>query len=126
MRGIVVFAHGSRVESANEAVREVARQLASTGRFDVEPAFLELGQTDLAGAVELLVSRGAARIVVIPYFLTMGTHLNRDLPGLAADAAKRYKKVEIHVTAPLDGHPALLQALLDRAWQAEHAEKKTV
>jgi|SRR5215469_627562 sirohydrochlorin ferrochelatase len=125
MTGIVVFAHGSRVESANQAVRDVATQLASTGRFDVEPAFLELGKPDLTGAVELLVSRGAVRIVVIPYFLTMGTHLHRDLPRLAADAAKRYGNVEIHVTAPLDGHPALLQALLDRAWQAEVAEKKT-
>ena len=126
MTGIVVFAHGSRVESANQAVRDVATQLASTRRFDVEPAFLELGQPDLAGAVASLVGRGAVRIVVIPYFLTMGTHLNRDLPRLAADAAKQYENVEIQVTAPLDGHPALLQALLDRAWQAEIAEKKPV
>lgn len=125
MTGIVVFAHGSRVESANQAVRDVAAQLASGGRFDVEPAFLELGHPDLASAVERLVSRGAARITVIPYFLTMGTHLNRDLPRLAADAARRYENVEIHVTAPLDGHPALLQALIDRAWQADAAEKKS-
>ena len=126
MTGIVVFAHGSRVESANQAVRDVAAQLASNGRFDVEPAFLELGQPDLAGAVERLVTRGAVRITVIPYFLTMGTHLNRDLPRLAGDAARRYDNVEIHVTAPLDGHPALLQALLDRAWQAGAAEEKSV
>ncbi|HMD50365.1 MAG TPA: CbiX/SirB N-terminal domain-containing protein [Bryobacteraceae bacterium] len=126
MTGIVVFAHGSRVESANQAVRDVAAQLASSGRYDVEPAFLELGQPDLAGAVERLVSRGAARIHVIPYFLTMGTHLQRDLPRLAADACRRYVNVEIHVTAPLDGHPALLQALIDRAWQAEAAEKKSI
>jgi sirohydrochlorin ferrochelatase len=126
MTGIVVFAHGSRVESANQAVRDVAVQLASSGKYAVEPAFLELGQPDLAGGVERLVSRGALRIVVIPYFLTMGTHLQRDLPRLAADAARRFEHVEIHVTAPLDGHPALLQALIDRAWQADAAEKKTI
>jgi sirohydrochlorin ferrochelatase len=126
MTGIVVFAHGSRVESANQAVRDVAAQMASSGKYVVEPAFLELGQPDLAGGVERLVSRGAVRIVVIPYFLTMGTHLQRDLPRLAADAARRFENVEIHVTAPLDGHPALLQALLDRAWQADAVEKRTV
>ena len=124
--GIVVFAHGSRIESANQAVREVANQFAYTGRYRVEPAFLELGQPDLAGAVDRLVAAGATRIVVIPYFLTLGTHLQRDLPRLAAQAAQRHQNIEIHVTAPLDGHPALLQALLDRAYQAEVAAKKPV
>jgi sirohydrochlorin ferrochelatase len=124
--GIVVFAHGSRIESANQAVRDVADRLAATGRYVVESAFLELGQPDLGGAVERLVARSAGRIVVIPYFLTLGTHLQRDLPRLAAEVAKRYDNVEIHVTSPLDGHPALLQALLDRASQADAAVKKVV
>lgn len=118
MIGIVVFAHGSRIESANEAVRDVARQMTESQTYQVEPAFLELGKPDLAGAVELLVTRGAARIIVIPYFLTLGTHLQRDLPRLAAQVARRYQNVDIQVTTPLDGHPALLQALLDRANQA--------
>jgi sirohydrochlorin ferrochelatase len=118
MTGIVVFAHGSRIESANEAVRGVARQMAESENYQVEPAFLELGKPDLAGAVERLVSRGTARIIVVPYFLTLGTHLQRDLPRLAAQVARRYQNVEISVTSPLDGHPALLQALLDRANQA--------
>jgi sirohydrochlorin ferrochelatase len=125
MTGLVVFAHGSRIESANQAVRDVAGQLAVSGKYQVEAAFLELGQPDLPGAVARLVSLGAERIVVIPYFLTLGTHLHRDLPRLATEAASRFRNVPIHVTAPLDGHPALLQALLDRVWQAEMAVKKT-
>jgi len=116
--GIVVFAHGSRIESANQAVRDLAARMPQAESDLVEPAFLELGRPDLAGAVERLVSRGAARIIVIPYFLTLGTHLQRDLPRLAAEVARRYQNVEIQVTSPLDGHPALLQALLDRARQA--------
>ena len=121
--GIVVFAHGSRIESANQAVRDVAARMPASERDLVETAFLELGQPDLAGAVERLVLRGAARIIVIPYFLTLGTHLQRDLPRLAAEAARRYQNVAIQVTSPLDGHPALLQALLDRASEASAAKK---
>ena len=121
--GIVIFAHGSRIESANQAVRDVVDRMAELETYLVEPAFLELGQPDLAGAVERLVSRGAARIIVIPYFLTLGTHLQRDLPRLAAQVARHYQNVEIQVTSPLDGHPALLQALLDRASQASPAKK---
>ena len=118
MTGFVVFAHGSRIETANEAVREVAARMARSGCHAVEPAFLELGQPDLAGAVERLMARGVVRIIVIPYFLTLGTHLQRDLPRLVADIARTQGGIDIEVTAPLDGHPALLDALLDRANRA--------
>jgi len=74
--GIIVFAHGSRLEPANEAVRSVARQLVGAGRFEtVEAAFLELGEPSLEGAVEALVGRGVHDILVVPYFLTLGIHL---------------------------------------------------
>ena len=115
MTGFIVFGHGSRVESANEAVRAMASRMAAAGGLTVEPAFLELGEPDLDGAVDRLAARGAASIVVIPYFLTLGTHLRRDLPKLVEAAAARHGHVPISVTAPLDGHPALVGALLDRA-----------
>jgi sirohydrochlorin ferrochelatase len=123
MTGFIVFAHGSRVESANQAVRDVvskmaAFQMAASGPSLVEAAFLELGQPDLGGATGKLIERGAKRIVVIPYFLTLGTHMQRDLPRLARDAARAHGDIEIRITSPLDGHPALLQALLDRASEA--------
>ena len=118
MTAFIVFAHGSRVEPANQAVRDVAAQMAASGSHMVEPAFLELGQPDLAGAAGRLIARGATRIVVIPYFLTLGTHLQRDLPRLVREASHAHGDIEMHVTSPLDGHPALLEALLDRAAQA--------
>ncbi len=115
-RGFIVFAHGSRIEPANDAVRSVAAQLARAGGFEhVEAAFLELGQPDLEGAVARLAQRGIRRVLVIPYFLTLGTHLERDLPKLAAQAGAAHPEVDLRVTPPLDGHPALVEILLDRA-----------
>jgi sirohydrochlorin ferrochelatase len=114
--GIIVFAHGSRIESANQAVRAVAADLARAGNFPhVEAAFLELGQPPLDGAVTALMSKGVGKILVIPYFLTLGMHLERDLPRLIEGIAQAHPGLEISVTPPLDGHPALVQALLDRA-----------
>ena len=115
----VVFAHGSRIESANQAVRAVAADLARAGGFErVEAAFLELGEPDLDTAVAQLASQGVGRIVVIPYFLTLGLHLERDLPVLVERIAKAHGEVELVTTPPLDGHPALVKALLDRARDA--------
>jgi sirohydrochlorin ferrochelatase len=114
--GIIVFGHGSRIESANESVRQAARDLAYAGGFDhVEPAFLELGQPDLEGAVARLTDKGIREIRVIPYFLTLGTHLERDLPRLVEAISSKNKVLSIKITLPLDGHPGLIAALLDRA-----------
>ena len=116
--GYVVFAHGSSVESANEAVRQVARDMAQKGSLDtVEAAFLEQGKPDLAGAVTKLSER-VDRVVIVPYFLTLGIHLKRDLPKLAEEARQAHPSLEIVVTPPLDGHPSMADVLLARALEA--------
>lgn len=116
MTGIVVFAHGSRVESANQAVRDAAAELQRASGLDaVEAAFLELGIPDLESAADQLVARGVDTIVVIPYFLTDGLHMERDLPPLLRNISKKHNGLRIASTTTLDGHPGLLQALLDRA-----------
>jgi sirohydrochlorin ferrochelatase len=114
--GYVVFAHGSSVESANDAVRSVAGEMARRGGFEaVEAAFLEGGEPDLAGAVDVLAGCGLKHVVVVPYFLTLGLHLQRDLPRLIEQARAAHPDMEIEVTPPLDGHPAMVEALLSRA-----------
>jgi sirohydrochlorin ferrochelatase len=113
---IIVFAHGSRIEPANQAVRSVAADLARAGGYPiVEAAFLELGTPSLEEAADLLVARGVERIVIIPYFLTPGTHLERDLPVIVERILKKHQDIQVLSTASLDGHPGLVQILADRA-----------
>ena len=117
--GYVIFAHGSRIESANEAVYFVAGEMARTGGLDlVEVAFLDCAPPGLSEAVERIAKRGASRVVIIPYFLTLGTHLQRDLPRIVDRIRRRHEGIEFSITAPLDGHPALAGILLDRANKA--------
>jgi len=112
--GIVVFGHGSSVASANEAVRTIAARAALEGAWDLyETAFLEAAP-NLGEAVHNLAAAGAQEILVLPYFLTLGIHLQRDLPKLVADLARECN-VPIRVTEPLDGHPELSRILVDRA-----------
>ena len=113
--GIIVFAHGSSVDAANEGVRAVAAEMARDGGYElVETAFLELAAPDLTQAVEAIISRGAQQILVIPYFLTLGIHLQRDLPRIVEELSAIHNSVEIRVAPPLDGHAALSRILLDR------------
>jgi sirohydrochlorin ferrochelatase len=117
---LVVFAHGSRIESANVAVRDVAADLAQAGNFPlVEAAFLELGRPSLEEAVDRLYEQGVRRVLVVPYFLTPGRHLELDLPRLISDISHKYKDLYVSSVASLDGHPGLVQILLDRVMSAE-------
>ena len=115
MTGYIVFAHGSSIASANDAVRVVAADMARRGSLEiVEAAFLEGGQPSLGGALASMADR-VSHVVVVPYFLTLGLHLQRDLPRLIAEVTLAHPGVRIDVAAPLDQHPAMVDALLDRA-----------
>jgi sirohydrochlorin ferrochelatase len=119
MTAYIVFAHGSSVESANDAVRAVAAEAARRDGWALhETAFLGGGRPNLTDAAAQLAGSGAKEIVIIPYFLTSGLHLDRDLPELLAQAQQALPGIAIRATEPLDGHPGLLQAVLDRAHSA--------
>jgi sirohydrochlorin ferrochelatase len=115
--GIVVFGHGSSVASANDAVRAVAANAARDGSWPLyETAFLEC-DPKLDAAVEALARSGAEEVLVLPYFLTLGIHLQRDLPKIVDELTNRFR-IAIRVTPPLDGHPGLGKMLVDRAVEA--------
>jgi sirohydrochlorin ferrochelatase len=117
MTGLIVFAHGSSLEAANEAVRDAAAAVRRRTEYQVEAAFLELAAPDLPAAMQKMVESGTGRIIIVPYFLTPGVHLTRDLPRIVSELRNIYQGVAIEVTESLDGHPALIEALLDRASQ---------
>jgi sirohydrochlorin ferrochelatase len=113
--GILLFAHGSRVAEANEGVHDLARQIQKAGDFPyVRAAFLEIASPNLAAAIHEAVEAGIRRIIVIPYFLTMGVHLRYDLPRLLTEQKQRYPGLEIHVSESLEGHPLMSRLILDR------------
>jgi sirohydrochlorin ferrochelatase len=112
--GIVVFGHGSSVASANEAVRTIAARAAAEGAWELfDTAFLE-AEPRLDEAIRRLAASGAEEILVLPYFLTLGIHLQRDLPRLVDDLSRKYR-IPVRVAEPLDGHPGLSRILVDRA-----------
>ena len=116
--GLVIFAHGSSIASANAAVAEVARATADAGGFLVQVGFLDPVHPTLDEAVTSLVEQGASRVLILPYFLTLGLHLQRDLPVIVERIAKRHPGLDIRVTPPLDGHEGLVRILLDRTADA--------
>lgn len=117
--GIILFAHGSTVEEANQGVHDLASEVQGLGHFPfVRAAFLDCVRPTLADAIGEAVQAGSTRIIVIPYFLTMGIHLRRDLPNLLAPEREKYPHVAIEVGQSLEGHPRMSSMILDRIEQA--------
>lgn len=113
--GIVLFGHGSRVEDANQGVRNLARQVQEAGPYHhVRAAFLELAQPDLNAAIAEAAAAGFQRVIVIPFFLTLGMHLRRDLPNLIAPLKQKYPRLAIEVGQSLEDHPLMASIILGR------------
>jgi sirohydrochlorin ferrochelatase len=122
--GIILFAHGSSVEEANRGVHALATELRTAGPYEfVRAAFLELAHPDLGEAIAEAVNAGATRVVVIPFFLTMGVHLRRDLPNLIAPERRKHPQLSIEVAPSLEGHPLMSTLILERVGEALRASE---
>jgi len=111
---IVLFAHGSGVPEANSQVASVAGEISRRSGCAAGCAFLDIAQPDLAATVTTLAKAGARRIVVVPYFLTMGVHVGQDLPRLIDAQRTRFPEVEFLLGQPLEGSPGLPALILER------------
>jgi sirohydrochlorin ferrochelatase len=99
----------------------LARRRRLTGRAIVEPAHMELAEPTIEQAVAACAARGAKRIVVAPYFLSRGRHIQEDIPALVAAAQRAHPEVRCVVAAPLGGDPLMAQLLDARVAQAAAA-----
>jgi sirohydrochlorin ferrochelatase len=113
--GILLFAHGSPVEEANRGVHGLAGRIEAAGPFRyVRAAFLDGAQPDLMAGIAQAAESGLERVIVIPYFLTLGLHLRRDLPKLVAAAREKHPNFEIAVGQSLEAHPLMPSIILGR------------
>jgi sirohydrochlorin ferrochelatase len=115
---LLLIAHGSRRAEANADLHHAVAALRQRGRPVVEGSFLELGEPDVAEGGRRCVARGARRVVLVPYFLSAGVHVRRDLAAARRRLADRFPAVEFVLAEPLGRHPLLLDVVEDRAREA--------
>jgi sirohydrochlorin cobaltochelatase len=121
-RGIVLFGHGSRNPTWAEpfvALREeVSRQQPDAL---VELGFLELMEPSLPDAIATLAKAGANEVVVVPVFISAGSHVREDLPRLAEAAMQAHPGLSVRMTASLGESPEMLAAMASYALRATGA-----
>jgi sirohydrochlorin ferrochelatase len=116
---LLLIAHGSRRQEANEDLEHIAEQLRGHDRYAfVQPSFLELSEPTIAEGGALCVARKVKRVVMLPYFLSAGVHARDDLTAARDELATKFPDVEFRLAQPLGRHPLLVEIVLQRAAEA--------
>ena len=120
---VLLIAHGSRQQAANDDLHELAARLAGQGTYPiVEPCFLELAEPELFKGGQRCVQQGATRVLMIPYFLADGVHLRRDLTAARDELKRRHPDVQFILGSPLGPNPLLDDLVAARIRELDSAK----
>ena len=124
---VLLIAHGSRHAPANDDLHAMAARFAAQGEYPiVEACFLELAEPDIATGARRCVDRGATRVLMIPYFLSAGVHLLRDLTKAREELSRCHPGIEFRLGPPLGPHPLLDALVAARIGELERGEATPV
>ncbi len=117
---LLLIAHGSRQDEANADLHHVVAALRRRGEYAVvEASFLELAEPGIDAAAARCVAVGAGRVVLLPYFLSAGVHVRRDLAVACRRLAERYPDVGFRLAEPLGQHPLVIEVVAQRAREVQ-------
>ena len=113
MNYLLLVAHGSRVASSNEEIRQLTNKLAQCdhGFDEVGCAFLELDTPSIPDGIRAAIAKGAKKVVVLPYFLAAGKHVKRDIPNAIKEVQIESTNIKITQSNYIGAHPNMAQWL---------------
>ena len=124
---VLLIAHGSREPSANDDLHALADRLADSGEHPIVVAcFLELAEPDIPTGGERCVAQGATRVLMVPYFLSAGVHLRRDLTAARDELQARHPGVAFLLGPPLGPHPLLDSLVAARIEELDQVSRPRV
>ncbi|HEV3136874.1 MAG TPA: CbiX/SirB N-terminal domain-containing protein [Pirellulales bacterium] len=113
--GLIIICHGSPLDAANEGfVALVGRIAAKLGVGNVLPAFFALLRPNIPDQIADLASRGVTRILLMPYFLFQGKHVNIDIPAILAECHEWFPGVTLEMLPTLENDPAVEAVVVER------------
>jgi sirohydrochlorin cobaltochelatase len=113
--GMIVLGHGSRRREVACRFEEMIRRVAAhLPQAVVLPAFFSLGQPDLPTQIRELDQQGCVRVVIMPYFLYNGVHMEKDIPALLTELRQTYPHMDFVLQPTLENDPAMERLILAR------------
>jgi sirohydrochlorin ferrochelatase len=112
---LIVMVHGSPMTIANEDMFRVVDMVRARNVFaTVSVGFMECNEPTIPTAIQQCILAGATKVVAVPYFLHVGTHVADDLPILIEQARERYPDVEFAMGGYIGASPYISEILAQR------------
>lgn len=116
MKTVIVAAHGSRQKASAAEVATLAQKLDNKVKTDdsndihqVVHAFLQFCDPSLETVIRKLVKSGVDEMVIFPFFISAGSHVQTDIPLAVETARQQYPDVQFHICR----HLGVLDAIED-------------
>lgn len=124
---VLLIAHGSRRQSANDDLVQLAEMLRQQSQYEiVEHAFLELAEPTIPqGLQNCLRARDLVaqplKVLMMPYFLSAGSHVSDDLERFRSEFVRDFPDVECVLCPPIGLHPMIVDIVRDRLIEGDSA-----
>ena len=118
MHILLLVAHGSRREESNIEIESLSEKISTLEPKDfdkVMPAFLEFASPSIPEAIKECTELGATKVTILPYFLSAGVHITRDIPNEITEASEGSPGLEINVANYFGSRDEIAQILLKTA-----------
>ena len=118
MHILLLVAHGSRREESNIEIESLSKKISTLEpkEFDkVMPAFLEFASPSIPEAIKECTELGATKVTILPYFLSAGVHITRDIPNEITEASEGSPGLEIKVANYFGSRDEIAHILLKTA-----------
>jgi len=112
---LLLIAHGSKRQAANNDLVTLAEMLRDKNIFDqIEIAYLEVVEPTIPQGACACIEQGATEVLMFPYFLSAGNHVQHDLEQHRLQLANEYRHVRFTLCPPLGLHPLMIDIVCDR------------
>ena len=114
----MLVAHGSRREESNLEIESLAQKIAlfKVKEFEiVMPAFLEFAKPSITEAIDNCQVIGATKVTILPYFLSAGVHIAKDIPSEVEKGAQKNPNLDIEIADYFGSRDEIAEILLKTA-----------
>lgn len=109
MKALIIVAHGSKLESSNQEIINIANKIKEQANDNllVEYAFLELTEPSIFHSLTKAVGKKCTHIKIFPYFLAAGKHVKIDIPT----EVKKFQKLNPEIKFTLLPHIGMCKGI---------------
>lgn len=113
-QAVIILAHGSRNTQAKDSFLRMVGILKKSCTSLIVPAFYSLGSPNLEKAVDDLAFEKYSKIIIFPYFLFDGNHVQKDIPLLVSKLRVKHPQIDFQILGSLEHEPMMLEIVLQR------------